>query len=125
MDVFLNDEAAVLRGLPLLRYEVETILRSTVRAEGYVRFINKYYRVDQSLKGAVALVIGNQSQVAIYCRGRLLEVYDRIQDNFTTKACKDHYKEAWEKILRDNGHYIRQARSIGANVERFVEIILA
>lgn len=125
LDVFLNDEAALLRGLPSLRYEVETIVRSTVRADGYVRFANKYYRVDQNLKGEVALVIGNQSQVAIYCGGRLLEVYERIQDKFTTKACKDHYKEAWEKTLRDNGHYIRQARSIGANVERFVEIILA
>lgn len=125
LDVFLNDEAALLRGLPLLRYEVETIVRSTVRADGYVRFANKYYRVSRSLKGEVALVIGNQAQVAIYCSGRLLEVYDRIYDRFTTKACKDHYKETWEKTLRDNGHYVRQARAIGANVERFVEIILA
>jgi transposase len=125
LDVFLNDEAAVLHRLPSLRYEVETIVRSTVRADGYVRFANKYYRVDQSLKGTVALVIGNQAQVAIYCSGRLLEVYNRIQDKFTTKACKDHYKEAWEKTLQDNGHYIRQARLIGSNVERFVEIVLA
>lgn len=73
----------------------------------------------------MALVIGNQAQVAIYCSGRLLEVYDRIHDRFTTKACKDHHKEAWEKTLRDNGHYVRQARAIGANVERFAEIILA
>ncbi len=81
--------------------------------------------MDQNLKGEVALVIGNQAQVAIYCSGRLLEVYNRIHDKFTTKACKDHYKEAWEKTLRDNGHYIRQARLIGANAERFIEIILA
>jgi len=125
LDVFLNEEAAALGSLPPMRYEIETIVRSTVRADGYVRFINKYYRVDQNLKGEVALVIGNQAQVAIYCSGRLLEVYERIQDKFTTKACKDHYKEAWEKTLRDNGHYLRQAASIGANVQRFVEIILA
>jgi len=125
LDVFLNDEAAVLKSLPTMRYEVETIVRSTVRADGYVRFINKYYRIDQSLKGEIALVIGNQSQVAIYCRGRLLEVYDRISDKFISKACKDHYKEPWEKTLRDNGHYLNQARAIGANVQRFVEIILA
>lgn len=125
LDVFLNDEASLLKPLPTLRYEVESIVRSTVRADGYVRFMNKYYRVDPRLKGEVALVIGNSSQVSIYCKGRLLEMYERIQDKFITKACKDHYKEPWEKTLRDHGHYLEQARSIGPNVERFVGIILA
>lgn len=125
LDVFLTDEATLLKPLPTLRYEVETIVRSTVRADGYVRFANKYYRVDARLKGEMALVIGNSAQVSIYCKGRLLEVYERIQDKFSTKSCKDHYKESWEKTLRDHGHYLKQARSIGPNVERFVGIILA
>ena len=125
LDVFLNDEASLLKPLPLLRYEVETITRSTVRSDGYVRFANKYYRVDTRLKGEIALVIGNSVQVSIYCNGRLLEVYERIQDKFTSKACKDHYKESWEKTLQDHGHYLKQAKIIGVNVERFVGIILA
>lgn len=125
LDVFLNDEASVLKSLPVLRYEVETIAHSTVRADGYVRFMNKYYRVDVRLRGEVALVIGNTNQVSIYCQGRLLEVYERIQDKFTTKACKDHYKESWEKTLQDHGHYLKQAQQIGASAERFVGIILA
>ena len=123
--VFLEDEASVLKPLPELRYDIETIVRSTVRADGYVRFLNKYYRVDSRLKGEVALVIGNTKQVAIYCKGRLLEVYERITDKFTTKACKDHYRESWEKTLQDHGHYLRQASVIGGNVERFISIILA
>lgn len=125
IDVFLNDEAAKLKALPPLPYEIETIVSATVRADGYVRFDNKYYRIDQSLKKELALVIGNSQQVSIYCRGRLLEVYDRITDNFTTKACKDHYREPWEKTLSDHGHYLTRARSIGPNVERFIEIVLA
>jgi transposase len=125
LDVFLNDEASLLKPLPVLRYEVETIVRSTVRADGYVRFANKYYRVDSRLKGEAALVIGNLIQVSIYCNGRLLEVYERIQDKFVSKACKDHYKESWEKTLQDHGHYLRRAQGIGGNVERFVGIILA
>lgn len=125
IDVFISDEASLLKALPVLRYECETIVRSTVRSDGYVRFMNKYYRVDARLKGETALVIGNSDQISIYCKGRLLEVYARIQDSFTTKACKDHYKESWEKTLQDHGHYILRARAIGANVERFVEIILA
>lgn len=125
LDVFINDEASLLKPLPTLRYEVETIIHSTVRADGYVRFANKYYRVDTRLKGETALVIGNSEQVSIYCNGRLLEVYDRIQDKFTTKACKDHYKESWENTLKEHGHYLKRAQEIGPNVERFVSIILA
>lgn len=125
IEVFINDEATHLKPLSILRYECETILRATVRSDGYVRFINKYYRVDARLKGETALVIGNSEQVSIYCKGRLLEVYERIQDKFTTKACKDHYKEPWEKTLQDHGHYLSRARAIGLNVERFIAIILA
>lgn len=123
--VFINDEASALKPLPDLRYEIESIARATVRADGYVRFANKYYRIDSRLKGEVALVIGNSKQVSIYCKGRLLEVYERITNNFVTKACKDHYKEPWEKTLQDHGHYLKQALAIGANVERFISIILA
>ena len=123
--VFINDEASALKPLPDLRYEIESIVRVTVRADGYVRFANKYYRIESRLKGEVALVIGNSKQVSIYCKGRLLEVYERITNNFVTKACKDHYKEPWEKTLQDHGHYLKQALAIGANVERFISIILA
>jgi hypothetical protein len=104
---------------------METILSATIRADGYVRFANKYYRVDARLKGQSALVIGNQAQVSIYCSGRLLEVYERIVDPYSNKTCKDHYKEPWEKTLQDHGHYIKQAQSLGANVERFVGVLLA
>lgn len=125
IEVFINDEASLLKPLPVLRYECETITRSTVRSDGYVRFANKYYRVDTRLKGEITLVIGNSEQVCIYCNGRLLEVYEKIKDKFTTKACKDHYKESWEKTLQDHGHYLKRAEIIGANVQRFIDIILA
>ncbi len=125
IEVFLNDEVEVLKSLPTLAYEIETVVLCTIRKDGYVRFENKYYRVEQDLHGEDALVIGNTRQVSIYCKGKLLEVYERITDNFRTKACKDHYKEPWEKTLQDHGHYLEKASRIGANVERFVSIILA
>lgn len=125
LDVFINDEAAKLKVLPLLKYEVETIVSSTVRADGYVRFENKFYRVDPRLKKESALVIANSVQVSIYVKGRLLEVYERVTDKFTTKACKDHLKESWEKTLSDHGHYLSRAAEIGVHVERFISIVLA
>lgn len=125
IDVFLNDEAGKLKALPELRYEVETIVTSTVRADGYVRFENKFYRVDQALKKQDALVIASSTQVAIYVKGRLLEVYERITDRFATKSCKDHYREPWEKTLQDHGHYLKRAASLGPSVEQFIQIVLA
>ena len=125
LDVFINDEAAKLKALPVLKYEAETIVTSTVRADGYVRFENKFYRLDPRLKKESALVIANSSHVSIYVKGRLLEVYERITDKFQAKACKDHYKESWEKTLEDHGHYLSRAAEIGVNVERFIGIILA
>lgn len=125
LDVFINDEASRLKALPLLRYEVEKVVTSTVRRDGYVRFENKFYRVDPRLKKESALVIANSVQVSIYVKGRLLEVYERITDKFQTKACKDHLKESWEKTLSDHGHYLSRAAEIGVNVERFIGIVLA
>lgn len=125
IEVFLNEEATLLKSLPQLRYELETITHAKIRADGYVRYLNKYYRVDARLKGEIAVVVGNSTQVSIYCNGRLLELYERIQEKYISKACKDHYKEPWEKTLQDHQHYIQQARQIGGNAERFVEVILA
>jgi transposase len=125
IDVFINDEAARLKALPLLRYEIETITSPTVRADGYVCVDLKYYRVDSRLKKEIALVIANSTTVSIYMKGRLLEVYEKITDRFKTKACKDHYKESWEKTLEDHGHYLKRALDIGVNVERFVACVLA
>lgn len=118
-------ERQSLRILPTMPYEVETITFPSVRDDGYVRFNNKYYRVDRRLKGQDAVVIANTEQVSIYIGGRLLEVYERIKDQFTSKACKDHYKEEWEKTLNDHAHYIKQAEAIGGNVSRFIQIVLA
>ena len=125
IDVFIDDEAAKLRPLPLLRYEIETITYPIVRDDGYVRVDLKYYRVDPRLKKEVALAIAGQTTVSIYMKGRLLEVYEKITDRFQTKSCKPHYQESWEKTLEDHGHYLRRALDIGIDVERFVACVLA
>ena len=125
IEVFLNDEASRLKALPVLPYEVETIMTSSVRRDGYVRFDNKFYRVDPRLHREAAIVIATSGQASIYVKGRLIEVYERITDKFITKACKDHLKEPWEKTLEDHGHYLERASEIGVNVERFISIILA
>ena len=125
IDVFINDEAAKLRDLPALRYEPESITQPTVREDGYVLCDKKYYRIDPRLKKECATVIASSNLISIYVKGRLIEVYPRITDPFRAKDCKDHLKEPWEKTLEDHGHYLKSARAIGTDVERFVSIVLA
>lgn len=125
IDVFINQEAAKLNPLPNVVYELETTLFGTVRSDGYVRFENKYYKVDKRLKKEAVLTLGTSTKVAIYCAGRLLEVYDRITDPFVLKASKEHYKESWEITLKDNNHYIERAKIYGEHTARFVEMVLA
>ena len=125
IDVFERDEKKSLKALPVVPYEVEKILTTNVREDGYVRFLNKFYRVDPRLKSEEALVIGNTEFISIYCAGRLIESYPKITDPFRKSDCKEHLREAFEKTLNDHGHYITMAEKIGPNASRFVQIILA
>jgi hypothetical protein len=125
LEVFLNKEAPELKRLPSLAYETETMSYAKIRQDGYVYFESKYYRVHDKFRGEESLVIGSKKQVTIYCKGLLLEIYERITDPFTSKACKDHYKQDFEKVLQDHGHYIERAKKLGEEVARFVELVLA
>lgn len=125
LELFLNKEVPELRELPSLSYEIERMSYPKIRQDGYVYFENKYYRVHDKFRGEEALVIGNKKQVTIYCKGLLLEVYKRITDPFVSKACKEHYKQNYEKTLQDHGHYIERAKKLGEEVARFVELVLA
>jgi hypothetical protein len=125
VDIFENQEKQTLRNLPQVPYEIETIMLGSVRLDGYVRFLNKYYRVDIRLKGQNVTLISNGEKLSIYCAGRLLEVYDVIKDKFQRQACKDHYKSSSEMNLQNHAHYIKQAEAIGGNVSRMIQIILA
>ncbi len=125
LEVFLNQEAPMLRPLPSLAFEIETMTYSKTRLDGYVRFENKYYRIHDQWRSQECFVIGSRTQVTIYCKGLLLDIYDRITDPFISKACKDCYKQDYEKTLKDHGHYILRANKLGEDVGRFVDIILS
>lgn len=124
IDVFINQEAGSLKSLPSLSFETETISYSRVRVDGYVRFENKYYRVHDKFRGEECLVIGNKIQISIYCKGLLLDIYDRITDSFISKACKDCYKQDFEKTLNDHRYLVTRGKKLGESVAHFIEIIL-
>lgn len=107
-----------------MKFEIETITYSKIRSDGYVRFENKYYRVHDKFRNEECLVIGSERQIIIYCKGLLLDIYERITDPFTSKACKDNYKQDFEKTLNDHGYLITRGKKLGDSVAHFVELIL-
>jgi hypothetical protein len=124
-DVFINIEADKLKGLPCLTYEIERISDNcAVRVDGHVRFDNKYYSVGKEHIKEKVMVIGNESLVSIYHKGKLLEIHEKITEQFQSKSTKPHHLEPYERIMHDNAHYLKKASSIGPDVEYIVRIIL-
>ena len=125
VEVLDGIERATLRPLPLLVYEIEEFVESTVRKDGYARFINKYYSVGENHVGLSVVMLGNKTHVSIYAKGKLLEVHDRITDPHSAKSTKDHHLKPHERTLSDGAFYIKRAEKIGANVANVVRTILS
>lgn len=118
-------ELASLKSLPPLAYEREEISEARVRADGHVRFNNKYYSVEDKHIGKSVVVLGNSRNVSIYHNGTLLEVHERLLTGNRTRQTKEFHRKPWERILTDHGHYLERAQKIGPDCKTIIEIILS
>jgi hypothetical protein len=123
-EIFRDEEAGALKGLPALAYEIETFHEGTVRNDGHVRFLNKYYSTDEEHIGAEVTVLGNSTTVSIYLRGKLIEVHPRVTAWHQSKSTKPHHLKPWERALEDHSVYRERAAKLGPNVEALVMAIL-
>jgi hypothetical protein len=124
LDVFNDIEKQILKPLPALAYEMEEFHEGDVRADGYVRFRNKFYSVGEEHVGRHVVVLGNKTQVSIYMDGKLLEVHDRINDPYISKSTKAHHLKPHERVMQDGAFYIKRAGRIGSFTAKLVETIL-
>lgn len=125
VDDFNNSEKSKLKPLPALAYEMEEFHEGDVRADGYVRFKNKYYSAGEENKGKHVVVLGTKTQVSIYLKGKLVEVHDRILDPHISKSTKDHHLKPLEKVMNDGAFYLKRGAKIGPFTAKLVEIILS
>lgn len=123
-EIFQCEEAVALKPLPALAYEIEVFHEGTVRKDGHVRFLNKYYSTDESYIGEEVTVLGNSTQVSIYYRGKLLEVHQRVTDWRQSKSTKPQHLKPWERALEDHSIYRDRAAKLGPSVEALVVAIL-
>ena len=124
VDVFEQIERQELKDLPALAYEMEEFHEGTVRADGYVRFRNKFYSVGEQYVGKDVVVLGNKAQVSIYLDGKLLEVHERLSDPYVSKSTKSHHLKPHERVMEDGAFYIKRAGKIGPWTAKMVQTIL-
>jgi len=124
IEEFINFEAQALGSLPALAYEVEEYLEAKVRRDGFVRFKNKFYAVDDKFIGKSVHVLGSKTSVSIFLSGKLLESYAPLTSPHEFHATKDHLKKSWERLLSDHGHYLKRAAQIGPNAVRLIQALL-
>ena len=124
IEVFTNAERQTLKPLPSVAYEMEEFHEGEVRADGYVRFRNKFYSCGDENCGAHVVVLGNKTQVSIYKDGELLEVHDRITSPHISKSTKPHHLKPHERVMEDGAFYIKRAGRIGPFTAKLVETIL-
>lgn len=124
IDDLLQVELNFLKSLPAVSYQMEEFGEGKVRRDGHVRFLNKYYSVDEAHIGLDVFVIGSQTQVNIYLKGKLIEVHERLTDPTRSKQTKSHHLKPWEQSMREDSFYRKRALKLGPDVERLIIILL-
>jgi hypothetical protein len=124
VDRFSKEEKAALKPLPAVPYDPEAYHEGTVRIDGHVRFLGKYYSLDDAFVHKQVTVIGNSRSVAIYHAGKLIETHERLWCRTRSKSTKPHHLKPWEQVCANPDGLRGEARKIGPCVEQLVSRIL-
>lgn len=124
VDCFSMEEKSALKSLPPLAYEVEHYHEGTVRTDGHVRFLGKYYSLPEEYIRKDVTIIGGAKTVSIYFEGRLIETHERITDPLRSKSTKRAHLKPWEQICDNDKGLTARAGEIGAAAEAIVRQIL-
>ncbi len=125
LEVFIEEEASCLKGLPPLSYEIEEFSEGKSRQDGFVRFSGKYYSIGTEYSGKNIIIIANQSIVSFYYKGKLLETHSRINGNMKYKSTKKHHLKNWEQVSEDHACYLDRAKKVGENCLALVSVLLS
>ncbi len=124
VDRFHHEELPSLRQLPQIPYDPEHYHEGTVRIDGHVRFLGKYYSVDDIYVHKTVTVLGNSKSVAIYHAGKLIETHERLWCRTRSKSTKPHHLKPWEQVCANPDGLRGEARKLGPCVEQLVTRIL-
>jgi hypothetical protein len=124
LDVFLQNEAMVLKDLPATSFAPEEYHTGDIRKDGHVRFRGKYYSLNEDYIGKEVFIVGNAHTVEIFHLGMLIETHPRVTCAHQSKSTKKHHLKSHEQVMDDNQFYLDRAKKLGPHVEEMVRFIL-
>ncbi|HXH74486.1 MAG TPA: hypothetical protein VNJ08_05950 [Bacteriovoracaceae bacterium] len=91
LDLFLQNDAPVLKDLPATCFAPEEYHQGVVRRDGHIRFRGKYYSLNENFIGKEVFIVGSARTVEIYFKGTLVETHPRLECVHQSKSTKKHH----------------------------------
>ncbi len=124
LDLFLQNDAPVLRDLPATSFAPEEYHQGVVRRDGHIRFRGKYYSLNENFIGKEVFIVGSARTVEIYFKGNLIETHPRLECVHQSKSTKKHHLKSHEQTMGDNQFYLDRALKIGIHTHEMTLWIL-
>lgn len=123
---FERDEKAVLKGLPVHRFEMPLWKECTVHPDHHVVFEKSYYSVPTRFVGKKVWVRGGLMMVDIFCKDIQIKTHPTAHRPGTWRTDLNDYPEGKKLFLQFQPAWCRkEANRMGEHAGRMVEEILA
>jgi len=95
-----------------------------VRLDGHVRYLNRYYSVEEKYAGQKVSVAEKDGQVLIYLKGQLIETHPTLAGVYSLCSTKAEHLSPWKRAMEAHSSYRRAAQRLGPAVDQLVLNIL-
>lgn len=95
-----------------------------VRLDGHVRYLGRYYSVDEKYLAQKVSVAEKDGQVLIYMKGQLIETHPKLSGVHSLCSTKPEHLSPWKRAKEPQSVYRRAAQKLGPSVDQLILNIL-
>jgi transposase len=114
-------KATALPNQPCVAAEISS---EKVRLDGHIRYLGRYYSVDEKYAGQKVSVTEKDGQVLIYLKGQLIETHPKLIGAHSLCSTKTEHLSPWKRAMEAHSSYRRAAQRLGPAVDQLVLNIL-
>lgn len=105
---------------------VQELCSEKVRMDGHVRYLNRYYSVDEKHVGQKVTLSEKDDQIMIYLKGKLVETHPKLKSTSPHSLCstKPEHLPPWQRAMASDSSYRRAAQRLGTHVDQLILSIL-
>ena len=122
-EIFLAEEKALLRPLPISPFEIKYYRQYTVAKNGHIKLTEDrhYYSVPYTYIGNKVKVIYTRSLVQIYLKGERIAVHQRDRTPHRYSVVKEHLASQHQHYLdRSPEYYLHQAEKLSEKLRELL-----